>query len=515
MIFKRKIYDELLQWKRTDEGRTAVLIQGARRVGKSTIAEEFATNEYETHILVDFAACSTEIRDLFNDVSDLNRIFMRLQLEYAVELKERKSVIIFDEVQLAPKARQAIKYLVKDGRYDYMETGSLISIRKNVRDILIPSEEVKLHMFPMDYEEFRWALGDTTTIRLLQGCFHDKTSLGDATNRKLMRDFRLYMLVGGMPQAVVVYLETNNLEKVDSVKRSIITLYEDDFNKIDPTGNASKIFRQIPAQLTGNANRYLAWSATDGTRNSALAEILSEVRESMVVNMAYHANDPSVGMALHQDPNKYKMFAGDTGLFVIGAFLGDIVETLFCRVTAGVWMSRSSLVWGPFSVVWGLALVLAAILLRGGEQKSESRIFWFGVILGGAYEYVCSAVTELLFGTVFWDYSGFKFNLGGRINLLYCFFWGIAAVTWIRYGYPLVAKGMKAVKRRIRPWMTALLAVFMAVNLVTSALALARYDARTSGAAPANAVDVLLDEHFDNARMERIYPNAKKVEKAG
>ena len=320
MIFKRKIYNELLQWKRTDEGRTAALIQGARRVGKSTIAEEFATNEYETHILVDFAACSTEIRDLFNDVSDLNRIFMRLQLEYGVELKERKSVIIFDEVQLAPKARQAIKYLVKDGRYDYIETGSLISIRKNVKDILIPSEEVKLHMFPMDYEEFRWALGDTTTIRLLQGCFHDKTSLGDATNRKLMRDFRLYMLVGGMPQAVVVYLETNNLEKVDSVKRSIITLYEDDFNKIDPTGNASKIFRQIPAQLTGNANRYLAWSATDGTRNSALAEILSEVRESMVVNMAYHANDPSVGMALHQDPNKYKMFAGDTGLFVTLAF---------------------------------------------------------------------------------------------------------------------------------------------------------------------------------------------------
>ena len=320
MIFKRKIYDELLQWKRTDEGRTAVLIQGARRVGKSTIAKEFAENEYETHILVDFAACSVEIRELFNDVSDLNRIFMRLQLEYSVELKERKSVIIFDEVQLAPKARQAIKYLVKDGRYDYMETGSLISIRKNVRDILIPSEEVKLHMFPMDYEEFRWALGDTATIRLLQGCFHGRTSMGDATNRKLMRDFRLYMLVGGMPQAVAAYLETNNLEKVDSVKRSIITLYEDDFNKIDPTGNVSKMFRQIPAQLTNNANRYLAWSATDGTRNSVLAEIISEIKESMVVNMAYHANAPSAGMALHQDPNKYKMFTGDTGLFVTLAF---------------------------------------------------------------------------------------------------------------------------------------------------------------------------------------------------
>lgn len=320
MIFKRKIYEELLQWKRTDEGRTAVLIQGARRVGKSTIAEKFAANEYETYILVDFAACSTEIRDLFNDVSDLNRIFMRLQLEYGTELKERKSAIIFDEVQLAPKARQAIKYLVKDGRYDYIETRSLISIRKNVKNILIPSEEVKLHMYPMDYEEFKWALGDTATIKLLQNCFNGRTSLGDATNRKLMRDFRLYMLVGGMPQAVSAYLETNNLEKVDSVKRSIITLYEDDFNKIDQSGNISKMFRQIPAQLTSNANRYLIWRATDGTRNSNLAELISEMKESMVVNMAYHTNDPSAGMALHQAPDKYKMFVGDTGLFVTLAF---------------------------------------------------------------------------------------------------------------------------------------------------------------------------------------------------
>ncbi len=320
MIFKRKIYDELLLWKRTDDGKTAVLIQGARRVGKSTIAEEFAAKEYETYILVDFAACSTEIRELFNDLSDLNRIFMRLQLEYGVELKRRKSAIIFDEVQLAPKARQAIKYLVKDGRYDYIETGSLISIRKNVKDILIPSEEVKLYMYPMDYEEFKWALGDTATVKLLQGCFRNRTSLGDVINRKLMRDFRLYMLVGGMPQAVASYLESNNLEKVDSVKRSIITLYEDDFNKIDPTGNASKMFRQIPAQLTSNANRYQAWSATDGKRNSELAEIVSEIKESMVVNMSYHVNDPGVGMALHRATDKYKMFAGDTGLFVTLAF---------------------------------------------------------------------------------------------------------------------------------------------------------------------------------------------------
>ena len=211
---------------------------------------------------------------------------------------------------------------------------------------------------------------------------------------------------------------------------------------------------------------------------------------------------------------KAMSFSDLVWLFVVGAFLGDVVETIFCRVTAGVWMSRSSLVWGPFSVVWGLALVLAAVLLRGSERKSESRIFWFGVILGGAYEYVCSAVTELLFGTVFWDYSGFRFNLGGRINLLYCFFWGIAAVMWMRYGYPLVLKLMKKVRSHIRPWMTAALAVFMAVNMLTSALALARYDARTSGDAPNGQLEVFLDEHFDNARMEHIYPNAKKVTKA-
>ena len=201
-------------------------------------------------------------------------------------------------------------------------------------------------------------------------------------------------------------------------------------------------------------------------------------------------------------------------LFVVGAFLGDVVETLFCRITAGVWLCRSSLVWGPFSVVWGLALVLAAVLLRGSEHLSERRIFWFGVILGGAYEYVCSAVTELLFGTVFWDYSKFKFNLGGRINLLYCFFWGIAAVLWMRYGYPLVLRLMKKVRSHIRPGMTAVLAVLMAVNMLTSALALARYDARTSGEAPNGQLEVFLDEHFDNARMENIYPNAKKVTKA-
>ena len=192
-------------------------------------------------------------------------------------------------------------------------------------------------------------------------------------------------------------------------------------------------------------------------------------------------------------------------LFVIGAFLGDMVETVFCRLTAGVWMSRSSL-------VWGLALAVTTVLLRQNQDKSDRYLFAFGTVLGGVYEYVCSAVTEALFGTVFWDYS--KFNLGGRINLLYCFFWGIAAAMWMRYGYPLVLKLMKKVRSHIRLWMTAALAVFMAVNMLTRALALARYDARTSGDAPNGQLEVFLDEHFDNARMEHIHPNAKKVTKA-
>lgn len=198
-------------------------------------------------------------------------------------------------------------------------------------------------------------------------------------------------------------------------------------------------------------------------------------------------------------------------LFVIGAFLGDVVETIFCRITAGVWMSRSSLVWGPFSVVWGLALALSTVLLRNSEDKSDSAIFAFGVFMGGAYEYVCSAVGELLFGVIFWDYSGFKFNIAGRVNLLYCFFWGIAAVVWLRLGYPLVAKGMDLVRRHVKPWMTILLAIFMAVNMSLSGLALARYNSRTDGITPRNQLEVFLDEHFDNARMERVYPNAKKT----
>ena len=218
ITFKRKLYQNLLDWKRNRNGRTAVLVEGARRIGKSTLVEAFAKQEYRSYILVDFSKASSEIFNLFNDISDLDYIFLRLQLIYNVRLYERESVIIFDEVQLQPLARQAIKHFVADGRYDYIETGSLLSIRKNVRNIVIPSEETKLRMNPMDYEEFRWAMGDTVTVPLLQKAFADKLPLKEA-HRKLMRDFRLYMLVGGMPQAVSEYLETNNLSRMLSSVR--------------------------------------------------------------------------------------------------------------------------------------------------------------------------------------------------------------------------------------------------------------------------------------------------------
>lgn len=320
MIFKRKLYTEMLDWKERAKGTSALLIKGARRVGKSTIAENFAKQEYDSYILIDFVNCSKEVRELFDDISNLNYIFVRLQVIYGVSLKVRKSVIIFDEVQNCPHARQAIKYLVKDGRFDCIETGSLLSIRQNVKNIVIPSEEKDVSLYPMDYEEFMWALGNEVSMPLLKMCFDNKESLGDAVNRKMMRDFRLYMLVGGMPQAVNAYINTNDLSVVDEVKRSIIKLYETDFYKIDPSGNASNMFHAIPGELSRNASRYFAWKASTGMRTEKVASIIANMQDSMVVNIAYHANDPSVGMALNCDYSKFKMFMGDTGLFVTLAF---------------------------------------------------------------------------------------------------------------------------------------------------------------------------------------------------
>ena len=235
MVFKRKIYDKMLKWKNEQDGKTALLIKGARRVGKSTIVEDFAKKEYKSYILIDFANISKEVNSWFNDLSDLDYFFMRLQQLMKVVLYRRESVIIFDEIQLQPLARQAIKYLVKDGRYDYIETGSLLTLKKNVKDIVIPSEETRLTLYPMDYEECKWAQGDEVTMQLIKDNLTRMRPFGDAVHRKLMRDFRLYMLIGGMPQAIDAYLKDKNLSFVDSVKRSIIELYEDDFRKTENT----------------------------------------------------------------------------------------------------------------------------------------------------------------------------------------------------------------------------------------------------------------------------------------
>ena len=318
-IFKRKIYERILKWKEASNGNSALLVQGARRIGKSTIVEEFARREYASYILIDFTKCSQEVMNLFNDVSDLNYIFLRLQLIYNVRLKDRESLIIFDEVQFQPKARQAIKSFVKDHRYDYIETGSLISIRKNTQNILIPSEEERINMYPMDYEEFRWALDDIATIPLLHSVWEHPQPLKEA-HRKLMRDFRLYMLVGGMPQAVKAYLDTNNFEAVDQAKRLILNIYDEDFGKIDPSGKAARIFAAIPAQLNNNASRYQISSVIAGAKSEDYIEVISEMEKSMTVNISHHCDDPNVGMAAYEDLRQYKMFVGDTGLFVTLAF---------------------------------------------------------------------------------------------------------------------------------------------------------------------------------------------------
>lgn len=321
LVFKRKIYDEMLRWKQSSQGKTALLIKGARRVGKSTIAEEFAKREYDSYIAIDFADAKKNVWEAVEHISDRNDFFMRLQFIFGVKLYERRSVIIFDEIQKCPEARQAIKYLVKDGRYDFIETGSLLSIKKNVQNIVIPSEETRLTMYPMDYEEFRWAMGDTITVPLMGENLKNRRSLGDGVTRKLMQDLRLYMLVGGMPQAVETYLKTNNLTDVDDTKRAILELYNDDFMKIDPTGRVSKLFSAIPAQLSKNASRYQVNSVLKKRENrDTMSELLRDLEDSLTVNFAHHADDPNVGMPMHTDYGQYKLYLGDTGLFVTLAF---------------------------------------------------------------------------------------------------------------------------------------------------------------------------------------------------
>lgn len=318
-VFKRKIYERILKWKQDSNGKSALMIQGARRIGKSTIVEEFAKNEYSSHLIIDFNKASATVKSLFDDLMDLDFIFLQLQTIYNVILKERESVIIFDEVQKCPNARQAIKYLVQDGRYDYIETGSLISIKQHTTGITIPSEEEQIDMYPMDYEEFRWALGDKVSIPLIKTFLEKRSPLGNA-HRTKQKDLRLYMLVGGMPQAVNEYLNTNNLAKVDAIKRRIIRLYADDFLKIDATGRLSKLFMSIPEQLSKNTSRYYSNAVVGKLTPLAEEEMLISLENSKTVLVSYHTDDPNIGMSLSQDSSKYKLFVADTGLFVTMMF---------------------------------------------------------------------------------------------------------------------------------------------------------------------------------------------------
>lgn len=319
MIFKRKLYDKMLEWKQQRNGSTALLIKGARRVGKSTLVEEFAKKEYTSYILIDFSEKNKKIDALFDDISNLDYFFLHLQQETSIQLYERQSVIIFDEVQLQPLARQAIKHLVKDGRYDYIETGSLLTLKRNVKDILIPSEETRLTMYPMDFDEFLWATGKEAGTKFIKMFYDKKLPLG-ASHRNTLRDLRLYMLIGGMPQAVNAYLQTNNLQQVDNIKREILALYDDDFRKIDTQGRASRLFRSIPWQLTSNARRYQLKPALEGRAPDYVDTIIADMEDSMIVNIAYHSSDPNVGMGLTRNPSNYKMYLLDTGLFVTLSF---------------------------------------------------------------------------------------------------------------------------------------------------------------------------------------------------
>lgn len=333
-MFKRKVYEKLLNWKKEWNGKYACLLEGARRVGKTTIAEEFARNEYESYILIDFSIASKEIRDIFDDISKLDRFFLRLQMETGVELIERKSVIIFDEIQLFPKARQAIKHLVKDGRYDYIETGSLISIKKNVKDILIPSEEHKINVYPMDYEEFLWATGGNPNVINL--AYKSNMEMGNTANRNAMRDFRIYMAVGGMPQAVERYIETNSFESVDKVKREILNLYYDDLKKIDASGRITDMYKSVPGQLASKKKHYVITAATGKQKTRKDEERLFELIDSGLVLPCYNVTNPSISLSQTKEMDCFKLYLSDIGLFTTLLFNDsengreDIYRKLLC-----------------------------------------------------------------------------------------------------------------------------------------------------------------------------------------
>lgn len=324
MVFRRKIYDKFLAWKKESNGKKALLVEGARRIGKSTIVEEFARNEYKSYLIIDFAKAPEEVKGYFSSyLDDLDTFYMLLSVHYGVKLHPRESVILFDEVQRFPKAREAIKYLVADGRYDFIETGSLISIKENVKDITIPSEERHLRMYPMDFEEFCWALEEVPLVEYIHRCFEEKTPLERSLHDKAMLVFKQYILVGGMPLSVVAFLEGGkDFCKADVEKRDILDLYRSDIMKIKAQYRAKvlAIFDQIPGLLSRHEKRVVFNRIVEGSVAEQYEETFFWLSDSMIANECRKTNDPNIGLSLNESDSFIKCYMGDTGLLVSHAF---------------------------------------------------------------------------------------------------------------------------------------------------------------------------------------------------
>lgn len=345
MILKRKIYDKLMDWKRECNGTKAVLIEGARRIGKSTICEEFGKREYKSYLVVDFARAGSEVKDYFEKyLNDMDTLFMLLSAAYGKKLYERNSLIIFDEVQMYPKAREAIKYLVADGRYDYIETGSLISIRENVKDIVIPSEERHIKMYPLDFEEFAWAMGEETLIEYIRKCFDNREELNRELHNKAMLLFKQYMLIGGMPKSVVLFMENHkDFDASDKEKRDILALYRSDIMKINARYRSKVIavYDQIPGFLSQHEKRVVFNRLTEGSYAEQYEETFFWLSDSMISNECFMCNDPNVGLSINEARTYVKCYMGDTGLLVSHAF--DENELLESEVYKQILAGRLSL----------------------------------------------------------------------------------------------------------------------------------------------------------------------------
>lgn len=338
MAFKRKIYSRLLDWKNSCQGKKALLVEGARRIGKSTIVEKFAKNEYESYILIDFNDVSDRVLKNFDEnLSDLDTFFMLLSAEYGVTLKRRKSVIIFDEIQRFTKARQSIKKLVKDGRYDFIETGSLISIKENVKDITIPSEERSIKMYPMDFEEFAWVLGEEKLMEYIRLCFEKRTPLEEGFHKKATLLFRQYMLVGGMPQSVAAFVENDrSFEMADAEKRDILAMYRNDIMKIGAQYKSKvlSIYDQIPAFLSQHEKRVRLSDVAAGSSIDQYSDTFFWLGDSMIANECFNCNDPSIALAMNENRSAVKCYMGDTGLLVSLAFDANVIadEMLYKQI---------------------------------------------------------------------------------------------------------------------------------------------------------------------------------------